>query len=293
MKLPLALLAAFAFCTHLSLGAETKAPAPPPGLRIATAGHSFHIWMPRVLGEIAAAAGIRGHETVVRHGIGGSQTIQHWEVPDGENKIKPVLIAGTIDVLTLAPARLPDPGVEKFLELGLKHNPALRVTVQQMWVGYDDPSLWPTRARGVVIDRDKKTIAELRAAHAARFTGIAALVRELRQRHGPGTIFLVPDGEAVLALREKVIAGEVPGVTAQSQLFRDRIGHPLGHIRTLSTYCHYAVIYRRSPEGLPVPRELRELPHADKLNALLQKLAWQAIVAEPLSGVSANAAAEQ
>lgn len=80
-------------------------------------------------------------------------------------------------------------------------------------------------------------------------------------------------GQAVLALREKIIKGKAPGIAKQSELFTDQLGHT------------------RSPIGLPVPAVISKLPEAEKLNALLQELAWEAVTGHPLSGVKAAAAA--
>jgi hypothetical protein len=264
--------------------------APPKGLRVATAGHSFHTWMPGLLKGMAAAAGITGHEIATVQGIGGSRVIQHWELPNDKNKIKPVLEAGKADVLTLSPIYLPDPGIENFVTLGLQHNPALRITVQEFWVPFDDPALWATRGKGVKIDRDTKTMEQLRAAHAAYFEDMDKLVRELNAKVGKRAVFVVPVGQAVLALREKVIKGECPGVSKQSELFTDPLGHIHAHIMALASYCHFAVIYQRSPVGLPVPTSLAKLPEAEKLNRLLQELAWEAVTQHPLSGVKSSSA---
>jgi hypothetical protein len=99
---------------------------------------------------------------------------------------------------------------------------------------------------------------------------------------------VVPVGQAVLALREKVVAGEVASVKAQADLFTDGIGHVTAPIQVLTAYCHFAVIYRRSPVGLPAPAALSKLklPDEEKLNRLLQELAWESVTAHPLSGVS-------
>ena len=54
----------------------------------------------------------------------------------------------------------------------------------------------------------------------------------------------------------------------------------------LSSYCHFAVIYRRNPVGLPLPKILAGNPEWDaKLNLLLQELAWDAVKQHPLSGI--------
>ncbi len=276
---------------HRSLADEAAASAPPKGLRVLTAGHSFHVWMPGILKEMAANAKIEGHVQVDLSSIGGSQVIQHWNVPDDKNRIKPTLLAGTADVLTLSPIYLPDAGIENFVKLGLEHNPALRITVQEFWMPYDDQALWKNKPKELVIDPDKKTIEELRAAHAPYFQSMDELVRSLNQQVGKQSVFVVPVGQAVLALREKIIKGEVPGMTKQSELFSDAVGHPRGQIQALATFCHFAVIYGRNPVGLPAPSIIAKLPEAEKLNRLLQEIAWQAVTDHPLSGVKAGVAA--
>ena len=58
---------------------------PPAGLKVLTAGHSFHVWMPPLVAEMAKAAGIQGHEQLAISSIGGSKVIQHWELPPEKN----------------------------------------------------------------------------------------------------------------------------------------------------------------------------------------------------------------
>lgn len=253
------------------------------GQRVFTAGHSFHVWMPAGLTEIAKNAQVAGHEHLGVQGIGGSQVIQHWNLPDGKNTVKPALMTGKVQVLTLSPIYLPDEGIEKLAKLGLEHNPDMRVTVQEFWLPFDDVAAW--KARPKQIDRDSKTIEELRKAHAEYFQSMDAHVAALNQQFGKTVISVVPVGQAVLALREKLIKGEVPGVKMQSELFTDVLGHPQAHIKALADYCHFAVIYRLNPVGLPVLSFLAKQPEAEKLNRLLQELAWEAVTSHPLSGV--------
>jgi hypothetical protein len=138
---------------------------PPAGLRVATAGHSFHVWMPGLLNGLVKDAGITGHQQIALSSIGGSRTIQHWDAQGDKQKIKPVLMEGKADVLTLSPIFLPDAGIENFVKLGLQHNPALRITVQEFWMTCDDGSLWGKPLNGKVVDRDSKTMTDLHAAH--------------------------------------------------------------------------------------------------------------------------------
>jgi len=260
--------------------------APPAGLKVLTAGHSFHVWMPPLVAEMAKAAGIQGHEQLAISFIGGSKVIQHWDQPAAKNKAKPVLESGKADLFTMSPTVLPDAGIENFVKLGLEHNPKIRFTLQQNWVAYEDTAIWLSRERPKQLDRDGKTVAQLRAMHEPYFQMIEGHVKELNQRIQGANIVVVPSGEAVIALREKVIKGEAPDIRSQNELFTDALGHPGPQIRVLSAYCHFSVIYRRSPVGLPVVSQLTKLPEAEKLNRMLQQIAWKAVTGHPMSGVA-------
>ena len=256
------------------------------GLKVLSAGHSFHVWMPPLVAEMAKAAGIQGHEQLAISFIGGSKVIQHWDQPAAKNKAKPVLESGKADLFTMSPTVLPDAGIENFVKLGLEHNPKIRFTLQQNWVAYEDTAIWLSRERPKQLDRDGKTVAQLRAMHEPYFQMIEGHVKELNQRIQGANIVVVPSGEAVIALREKVIKGEAPDIRSQNELFTDALGHPGPQIRVLSAYCHFSVIYRRSPVGLPVVSQLTKLPEAEKLNRMLQQIAWKAVTGHPMSGVA-------
>ena len=258
----------------------------PKGLKVLTAGHSFHVWMPPLVAEMAKAAGIQGHEQLAISSIGGSKVIQHWDLPPEKNKAKPVLEAGKADLFTMAPTFLPDPGIENFTKLGLEHNPKLRLTLQQNWVPFEDPEIWLSKSKPKSIDRDVITLAQLRSRHDPYFRLIEDHVKEINVRIPAAKIVIVPSGEAVMALRDKVIKGEAPGIRTQNELFTDALGHPGPQIRVLSAYCHFSVIYRRSPVGLPVVSQLTKLPEAEKLNRVLQQIAWKAVTGHPMSGVA-------
>jgi hypothetical protein len=71
-------------------------------------------------------------------------------------------------------------------------------------------------------------------------------------------------------------------------LFRDDRGHGKPAIYLLATYCNYAVIYGRSPLGLPAPGSLKREVKAEQvepLNRLLQEIAWETVTSHPLAGV--------
>ncbi len=134
-------------------------------------------------------------------------------------------------------------------------------------------------------DFNEATIDALTKAHAPYFSVMDAYVTALNARVGRPVVFIVPDAQATLALRAQIIAGTAPGLLRQSDLFVDAWGHPALPLRVLSAYCHFAVIYRRSPVGLPLPPSLTEQEVNTALHRLLQELAWEAVRRHPLSGV--------
>ena len=118
-------------------------------------------------------------------------------------------------------------------------------------------------------------------------------MRELNRTVGREAVFVVPVGDAVFDLRQRVAAGKVPGIANQADLFRDDLGHPQAAIAALATYCHFAAIYHRSPVGLPVPDAYKSVPQAAELNKLLQQIAWNAVSKYPLSGVKSESAGSE
>jgi hypothetical protein len=287
------------------------------GQRMFTCGHSFHVFVYPLVSAMAKAAGIEDHQNIGKSGIGGSRVIQHWDVPDDKNEAKAALRAGKVDVLTLSPIWLPDEGIDRFVELGAKYNPNMRVTVQEYWLPNDTyEPIYPLDVRKGV-NHNATDLKDLREKQTHYLHDLGNYVRDINRKLGQDVALIVPVGQAALALREKIAAGEAPGLKMQWDLFRDSWGHAQAPLTLLSGYCHFAVIYRRSPVGLPVPEELakyrritsdvslrkpgwrpspEELAKAEsltesekeKLNRLLQELAWNAVTHDPLSGVKAR-----
>jgi hypothetical protein len=268
------------------------------GQRIFSTGHSFHAGFAAVLDEIAKSAGFKDNTIVGVSNIGGSTVIQHW----GGKAVQAALTAGDVDVLMTTPIYLPEPGVEKFAQLGFDHNPHFRLTMMEFWLPYDqyEPrNYWrgpvgsPTEhlAPPKKVDHNAATGEGLRKIHERYFREMDALASDINKKLGKPVVFVVPVGQAVIALREKIIAGQAPGLKSQEDIFADTLGHPKPPLRVMMGYCHYAVIYRKSPIGLPVPSALKipgDAKDLDALNRLLQTLAWDAVIHHPLSGVRAE-----
>ncbi|HYT88236.1 MAG TPA: hypothetical protein VEL76_05920 [Gemmataceae bacterium] len=278
--------------TLLAVGPTTGGEQSGPidkGQRVFTCGHSFHVFLPGILSDLAKKAEIKDHVPVGLSSIGGSRVIQHWNVPEEKNKAKEKLREGKVDVLTLSPIHLPDEGIENFVKLAVEHNPKIRVTVQEFWLPFD---IYDTtfKIRLKKVDHNALTGPELRKLHEPYFNSMDEHVRELNKKVGKRTVVVVPVGQAVIALREKIIAGKAPGLKTQDDLFTDAIGHAKPPLQALAAYCHFAVIYHRTPVGLPMPAVLAKAKNAsydDNLNRLLQELAWEAVTQHPLSGVAA------
>ncbi len=255
--------------------------------RVFTCGHSFHFWIPDILIDMAKEAGIRNHVAAGTSSIGGSRVIQHWEVPEEQNEARKALRAGNVDVLTLSCMTHPDEGISKFAKLAVKHNPNVRITVQELWLPEDRfPFDAQHRVHKSVDEFNESTMSDLVKTHQAYFKEMEDYVTSLNAEIGRQSVFIVPDAQATLALRKRIIAGEVSGLTKQSDLFRDAWGHPTPPLMALSSYCHFAVIYHRNPAGLPLPKILAGNPKWDaKLNLLLQELAWDAVKQHPMSRI--------
>ena len=244
-------------------GADAKSADAPQGVRVYSSGHSFHVFVPGILADIAKNAGIADHKNLGVSSIGGSYVHQHWAV-EGDKGAKAVIPREKPDIFTMAPIYLPDEGIENFVKLVADESPKTRVLLQEFWLPYDVYDVNYKKQKPATPERDAMTADYLRTEYGKYFLVMDAYVEELNKKFGKQIVFVTPVGQAVVALREKVIAGEVPGITKQSELFTD-------------------------PIGLPVPGALMNQNMDEettaKLNKLLQEIAWQVVTAHPLSGV--------
>lgn len=253
----------------------------PAGLRVFYTGHSFHMFVPPMVEQLVKEAGIEGHVLVGRQGIGGSKVIQHWDKAEDQNEAKKVLRTGKVDVFTMAPhVMVPDPGITNFVELGLKHNADMRFLLQASWYPFDVAD--PEKRIKDNAARDAMKIEDLQAAVDEWRTRLEAQADELNKLHGKRCVYIVPAGDAVVKLRAMIVAGKFPGITKQSELFRDPIGHGLGHVMALVAYCNFAAIYRTNPVGLVAP----ERSISAEQHKILQEIAWETVSKYPHAGIA-------
>lgn len=254
------------------------------GTKVFVCAHSYMIYTADWLPQLAEAAHV-SHLKAGQQMIGGSQVIQHWNLPDAQNQAKKALKEGIVDVLTLSPHLLmPDEGIDNYTKLGLEKNPNLRVLVQASWVPKDGKTGEFTNAM-----RDSVTADEIRQMRDFHHNGwlkqLESQVATLNAAVGHETVHILPVSAAVYALRERVAEGKAPGLSKQSEMFRDDHGHPSDVMALLVSYCHFAAIYQRTPVGLPVPTKLKDRPQMAELNKLLQEIAWESVTHYPMSGV--------
>ena len=259
------------------------------GRRVYFVGHSFHMFIIRPLIALAKEAGIKGHWAEGWDMIGGSTPMQHWSRGGDDNEVKQALREGRVEVLTLASnVIVPEPAIDLFADLAVEHNPSIRVMVQQSWGDASTGMIMRARHSGQPVpegiptneDRDDATAADL-AEHRRGNEAQRALLREqlaaIDARHGRDVTHLVPAGEAVIRLRELTLAGELPGVRRQSELFRDALGHASQPTMDVVTYLWFAALYGQSPIGSRALIDVSD-PNAAAQHAVLQQVAWETAV---------------
>jgi hypothetical protein len=219
---------------------------------------------------------------------GGKGTLAAMKkITSATNEAREVLKTGKVDVFTMAPIFLPDDGIDNFVKLAVEHNPKIRIFVQEFWLPWDhyDPAFKPPQEK---VDHNAQTVESLRKSHGIYFKLMDEHVAELNKKYHTTAVRVAPVGQAVVKLREKILAGEAPGLKEQNDLFSDAIGHARAPLQALVAYCYYGLIYEKSPVGLPVPAIIANARESDKLNRLLQEIAWEAVTSHPQSGLQAS-----
>lgn len=279
------------------LAAVYQTPLPPPDgpLSVFHLGHSLvGRDMPAMLAQMA------GHRHASQLGW-GTPLKTHWEPDepiqgfDVENAhdhyrdAKEALDSGEFDVFVLtemveieaaieyfdAPVYL-----EKWVSQARKGNPEIRVFLYETWHDLDDPQGWLTR-----LDTDP-----------ARYWEGVLLARAMAVGHEPQPIHVIPAGRVMAELVRRIEAGRgVDDVTSREDLFarmEDGSIDPI-HINDLGAYLvaltHYAVLYQRSPVGLPAQLDRADGTPADapgaELAKLMQQTVWDVVSALPITGI--------
>lgn len=275
----------------------TPLPVPDHPLAVYHIGHSLvNRDMPAMLAQLAG----EGHRYESQLGWGAPMR-SHWgDIPvngfEVENAhpryrdAREAVASGDYDAIVLTEAveirdMLRYHDSPRYLALfaaeAWKARPDTRVYLYETWHLLNDPAGWLER-----IDNDLGQY------------WVGGIIRPALGRLPEGSrIFLIPGGQALAALvREIEARGGVGDVADRTGLFArteegeiDQI-----HLNDLGNYfialVHYAVLYHRSPEGLPhgllkgdgTPAEAP----SPELAQLMQEVAWQAARSSPLTGVA-------
>ncbi|WP_241523896.1 hypothetical protein [Oceaniglobus indicus] len=275
-----------------------RTPLAPPvgGLNVYHLGHSLvGRDMPAMLAQMAGAA----HRYDSQLGWGTSLR-DHWEPSIGiegfahENDhprfrpARPALESGLYDAVVLTEmVELRDAirwhesarYFELWGDLARRANPAVRVYLYETWHWLNDPDGFRVR-----LDRDYAPLwkGEILAADVAA--------------HPDRPAHVIPAGQVMAAVLRAVESAPLPGLSRAEDLFAKEPGGAQDniHFNDIGAYLvaatHYAVLYHRSPVGLP-HRLLRadgmvaDAPSPEAA-ALIQRTVWDVVTSLPETGVA-------
>lgn len=309
LLVPLALLAALPFLRPLYeprkpdedvVRAAYSAPLPAPdgALRVYHLGHSLvGRDMPAMLVQLAP----EGHGYESQLGWGTSLK-EHWQGGaaingfDAENAhpryrdAKEAVGSGVYDAVVLTEMvelkdaiRYHDSAdyLHRWADLIRESDPDTRIYLYETWHRLDDPDGWLKR-----LDNDLPALWE----------GTLVLPELARASDMDRPIYIIPAGQAMAAfVRAVEAAGGIGEIENRESLFGRNEAGALDtiHINDLGAYLvaltHYAVLYQRSPIGLPHQLNRADgtpaiAPSADAAR-LMQQVVWDVVRAQDKTGV--------
>ncbi len=275
---------------------ERALPAPTGPLTVYHLGHSLvGRDMPAMLAQLAghSHASQLGWGTPLKAHWEPDEPIQGFETENAHPNYKDAreaLESGEFDAFVLtemveieaaidyfdAPIYL-----EKWVQAARDGNPRLRTYLYESWHALDDPQGWMAR-----LDTDPE-----------RYWEGVLIAQAMAGLETSEPIYVIPAGRVMAEFVRRVEAsGGVDGVTSREDLFArmdDGSLDPI-HVNDLGAYLvaltHYAVLYHRSPEGLP-----RQLDRADGTPAnapgpdlanLMQRTVWDVVSRLPVTGIA-------
>ncbi|MCK0151699.1 hypothetical protein MWU54_16775 [Marivita sp. S6314] len=277
-----------AFATPLS---------PPDGpLSVYHLGHSLvGRDMPAMLAQLA------GHTHASQLGW-GTPLKAHWE-PDIEiqgfatendhdhyQDAKTALASGAFDAFVLTEMVEIEAAIEyfeaplylnKWASAARDGRPDIRVYLYESWHDLNDPQGWLAR-----LDTDPE-----------RYWEGVLIARAMAQDPDTRPIYVIPAGRVMAELVRRVESmGGVDGMSSREDLFARLEDGTLDHIHIndlgayLVALTHYAVLYHRSPVGLPTQLRRADGGRAnapsDALAELMQATVWDVVSTLPVTGVA-------
>ena len=283
---------------------EAKAPAPPKVRAVAGLRVGFMAYWQSETEMVIKAANLENHRRVdaacaALHPLSFTQG-GAAAVPE---RARVALEKGDVDALLICMWASYPPrwygrvgersSLSELAALGAKNNKEFRI----LWHAFLMPDFDKPTADGqrptLNVKRSKESLIAQRKQLEAEVDGVNA-------RLGRRVAWIVPVADAGLALMDEVAAGKFPGIKDAGELFMSSAPTPKAnyheggwgpgrHLIALAAYCHYATLYRSSPEGLEVPfPEFKTKPKGapaeislGKLtaaeNEILQRIAWETV----------------
>jgi hypothetical protein len=279
-------------------GTVTSYDKPTDGsLRIVGTGHSFMAPGFKTFPAITRAAGLAQPPLLTHTGGGITGSARYkWEEENGifqfDGKPKPKLLASIAnaqwDAMMWGPYYADRPQYYAcWIAFCLKYNPEMTFFLSDAWPQLGQLSKTPSSEEELTSELFVRLGQEKNEAHAA-------LLATLSKKY-PQKVFIMPTSDAMVLAVQYYNRGELPGVEGihkvvgkkDRSLWRDRLGHLGPGFGNLEGYVFYATIYGRSPELIKQDVKFggsRDYPSRE-LDRVFRKIAWEAVVNHPLSGV--------
>lgn len=272
-------------------------PAPDGPLRVFHLGHSLvGRDMPAMLAQLAGD----GHHYESQLGWGTSLR-EHWE-PDlpingfdaennhprfraardaiGSGDYDAVVLTEMVEIKDAVKYHKSDKYFPLWAGLARQANPQTQVYLYESWHHLDDPQGWLNR-----LDED-----------LPRWWEQEILLADLKQA-GDRPARIIPAGQVMAGFARAVEeAGGIDGIAGPADLFARNADGTLDtiHVNDLGAYLvaltHYAVLYHRSPVGLPHLLNRADGSAADAPSAeaarLMQQVVWDTVTGLPKTGVA-------
>lgn len=284
--------------SEAEVAAVYAAPLAPPTepLRVFHLGHSLvGRDMPAMLAQLAG----EGHRYESQLGWGTSLR-EHWE-PDlpingfetendhpryrdardaiGSGDYDAVLLTEMVEITDAIRYHKSGPYLALWADLAREGNPGARVYLYESWPRLDDPKGWLKR-----LDMDLGTHWEGKI-----------LLHDFQSARPP--VHVIPAGQVMAHfVRSIETMGGLENVRGREDLFARQSDGTLDpiHVNDLGAYLvaltHYAVLYHRSPEGLPHALMRADGTPADaprpQVARLMQKSVWEVVTHYPKTGVA-------
>ncbi len=266
-------------------------------LRIVGTGHSFMMPGYSTLPIITHAAGLQQPMPVVHVGGGVTGSSRYkWEEENGifsfDRQPVPKLLSSIANAKWDAMMWGPfyhdrSEYYACWIDFCRTHNQDMKFYLSDAWPQLDQLNPIPTSEAELT----DEVVARM---HVENRDTYEPLVTQLNETYGD-CVFVLPTSRAMVIAVEYYHRGELSGVQGlhkaiggkERSLWRDRLGHLGAGMEAIEGYVFYATLYGRSPElieGVIAFPSQNGYPSAE-LDQAFRKIAWQAAVSDPLSGV--------